>query len=80
MKRFFWLLLVLAFILGGAGCRLQEDRCWVDDYRYREAKKVYEETQVLDLVRRELKNQHDWRKCEINEVIYRLKKDHHMEE
>ena len=53
---------------------------WIDDYRYRQVKQLYEKTQALDIVRRSLENQHTWRKCEINEAIYRLKKEYHLGE
>jgi len=78
MKRLFSFALVLGFILL-SGCAVKDDRCWVDDYRYNKAKEIYEKTQTLDLVRYYLEDQHDWRLCEINEVLYRLKKEYHLD-
>jgi len=78
MKRSFFLSLVWGFLLL-SGCALKGDRCWVDDYRYNKAKEIYEKTQTLDLVRYYLENQHDWRLCEINEVLYRLTKEYHLD-
>jgi len=78
MKRLFSLALVLGFLVL-SGCAVKDDRCWVDDYRYNKAKEIYEKTQTLDLVRYYLENQHDWRRCEINEVLYRLKKEYHLD-
>jgi len=77
-----WIFVLLLFLLVvGAGCSvLKEDRCWVDDYQYLQAKKIYETTRNLDLVRRNLEGQHTWRNCEINEVIYRIKKEYHLED
>ena len=81
MRRFFTILtLVCMSALLAAGCARGPDRCFVDDNRYAEVKKLYEKTQTLDMVRLHLEDQHDWRKCEINEVIYRLKKEYHLEE
>ncbi|MCX6998924.1 MAG: hypothetical protein NT106_01285 [Candidatus Sumerlaeota bacterium] len=52
----------------------------MDDYQYVQAKKVYETTRNLDIVKRNLENMHTWRECEINEVIYRIKKEYHLED
>jgi len=79
MKVLLFVLFVIILLLI-SGCGLREDRCWVDDYQYLQAKKVYETTRNLDLVKRNLENMHTWRKCEINEVIYRIKKEYHLEE
>ena len=78
MKRTVLLLLLLSSFFW-QGCSVRDDRCWVDDYRYKKAKEIYEKTQTLDLVRYYLKNQHEWRRCEINEVLYRLRKEYHLE-
>lgn len=78
MSRIIWAIL-LGMIILTIGCGYKDDRCWVDDYRYQNAKEIYEKTQTLDLVRYYLENQHDWRRCEINEVLYRLKKEYHLE-
>jgi len=78
MKRLIFLFLLWCSLLF-PGCGLKDDRCWVDDYRYKKAKAIYEKTQTLDLVRYYLENQHDWRSCEINEVLYRLKKEYHLD-
>ncbi len=77
---FFALILATTFLLAG-GCGYKtEDRCWIDDYGYKQVKKLYEKTQTLDLVRRSLEDQHNWRQCEINEALYRLRKEYHLEE
>ncbi len=78
MKRFIFISLALCCVFL-SGCAVTDDRCWVDDYRYIKAKEIYEQTQTLDLVRYYLENQHDWRRCEINEVLYRLKKEYHLD-
>ncbi|MBN1901061.1 hypothetical protein JW926_07020 [Candidatus Sumerlaeota bacterium] len=78
MSRIIWILL-LVMMMYAIGCGYKDDRCWVDDYRYQTAKEIYEKTQTLDLVRYYLENQHTWRRCEINEVLYRLKKEYNLE-
>ena len=72
--------LILGVAVLSAGCSFKNDRCWVDKYRYREAREIYEETLTLSLVREHLENEPEWRPCEINEVIYRLKKEYHLED
>jgi len=79
MTRILWMVLLI-FIILFAGCGFRADRCWVDDYRYGSAKEIYEKTQTLELVKYYLENQHSWRRCEINEVLYRLKKEYHLDE
>ncbi|HPB30215.1 MAG TPA: hypothetical protein PLB62_02060 [Candidatus Sumerlaeota bacterium] len=70
---------MLMILLAAGGCVSRTDRCWVDDYRYKKVRDVYEKTQNLDLVRRHLENERQWRRCEINEIIYRLQKEYHLE-
>ena len=74
----FWAILIMVVIL--MGCGYKQDRCWVDDSQYLKAKKIYQTTRNLDLVRRHLEDQRTWRPCEINEAIYRIKKEYHLEE
>lgn len=79
MKRI-TLILFMLLLFSVLSCRPPGDRCWVNNYRYNQAKEIYEETQTLDMLERHLEAQDDWRQCEINEVIYRIKKEYHLEE
>ena len=67
-------------LLLAPACSRREDRCWIDDYRYKQVKDIYEKTKTLDLVRRHLENEPEWRQCEINEALYRLKEEYHLGE
>ena len=68
--------LLLAALLGlSAACvGGPNDRCYIDDLRYHEARRAFERTQSLEVVERALKDAH-WPNCEINEAIYRIEKE-----
>ncbi len=57
----------------------QNDRCWISNARYEEAKQLYMETNSLDLVRQKLEDRH-WSIAERNEAEYRLIKEFHLEQ
>jgi len=52
----------------------REDRCYVDDDQYGLAHDLFVQTGSLDIVEKQL-NEFDWRRCKVNEVIYRLRKE-----
>ncbi|MCX7016418.1 MAG: hypothetical protein NTW86_28315 [Candidatus Sumerlaeota bacterium] len=60
---------ILAGCVGGPN-----DRCFVDDLRYHEARRVFERTQSTELTRQALQEQH-WPNAMINECIYRIEKE-----
>jgi major membrane immunogen (membrane-anchored lipoprotein) len=75
-----WIVLMLALVLLAGGCSLyKNDKCWIDDYSYKKVKELYDKTGSLEMVRQTLKDEF-WRRCEINEAIYRLKKEYHLGE
>ena len=52
----------------------REDRCYVDDDQYGLAHDLFVQTGSLDIVEKQL-NEFDWRRCKVNEVVYRLRKE-----
>ena len=77
------LCLALAVVLVAlvcASCALyRNDKMYVSDVKYEEARKIYDETGSLDLTRQKLVESETWRRAEINEAMYRLRKQHHLE-
>lgn len=51
-----------------------DDRCFLHDVEYRQARRVFERTQSIDLVRQGLDDA-DWPQCKANEAIYRIEKE-----
>jgi hypothetical protein len=69
------LMLLLAACCAMAGCSLyRNDRCWVPEEQYLIARELFVQTGSLDLVRQRLE-EYEWRRCRINETIYRLGKE-----
>ncbi|MBI1784168.1 hypothetical protein HYR69_03410 [Candidatus Sumerlaeota bacterium] len=64
----------LIFFLPAACALYRNDRCYVEDEDYAVAHKLFVESGSLDLVQRQLR-EFKWRRCEINETIYRLTKE-----
>jgi hypothetical protein len=52
------------------------DRCYIEDYQFVMADQLYSKFGSLALVERHLYEINQWRDCEINEAIYRLRKVH----
>ncbi len=58
-----------------AACSLYRDeRCYVDDSEYEIVYRIFIESGSLDVLERRLMNL-EWRRCKINESIYRLEKE-----
>lgn len=75
-----WIIAILALAIFLTSCSwLKYEKCWIDDKRYVEVKKLYDKTGSLEMVRQTLKDEY-WSRCEINEAIYRLKKELHLDE
>jgi len=72
------LIIVLIIFLMSACAWRATDRCWIDDQRYKQVRELYLETASLEIVRQTLKDNY-WTTPEINEAIYRLKKEFHLE-
>jgi len=67
----------LTGILAGlaAGCiNGPNDRCYIDDRRYREARRAFERTSAIDLTRQAMEETH-WPEAMIHEAIYRIEKE-----
>ncbi len=67
-------LFAAAFLSPSACALYRNDRCYVEDDQYRIAYNLFIESGSLDLVQRELKD-FEWRRCAINEAVYRLEKE-----
>ena len=69
---------ILLFSVAGVllvGCvTAPNDRCFIFDTRYHEARRAFERTGSVSLVRQALEDAH-WPECEINEAIYRIEKE-----
>lgn len=67
-------LLASALFLAPAACSLyRNDRCFVEDDMFEIAENLFIESGSLDLVERQLVEL-EWRRCEINETLYRISK------
>lgn len=66
---------LLAAAIAPAACGLyRNDRCWVAPEHYALARQSFLETGSLDITRQRMELA-EWRRCEINEVLYRLNKE-----
>ena len=54
------------------------DRCYIEDSQFVFADQMYDRMGSLQLVEQELCNVYEWRQCEINEALYRLRKVHDL--
>jgi len=54
------------------------DRCYIEKEQVVHADQLYSQMGSLDLVARYLREQDQWRSCEVNEAIYRLRKIHDL--
>lgn len=55
-----------------------EDRCYIEDSQFAFADQMYDRVGSLQLVEQELKSYYQWKPCEINEAVYRLRKVHDL--
>jgi hypothetical protein len=54
------------------------DRCYIEDSQFAFADQLYDRVGSLQLVDQELCNYYQWKRCEINEALYRLRKVHDL--
>lgn len=54
------------------------DRCYIEDSQFAFADQLYDKTGSLQLVQKELCDEFQWKPCEINEALYRLRKVHDL--
>ncbi len=79
---------VCLFVLSGCSwfCRIPQDpvaacagdRCFIEDPMFIEADKIFSKSSSIVLTERILREEKQWRNCEVNEAIYRLKKVHDL--
>lgn len=55
-----------------------EDRCFIEDSQFAFADQLYDRTGSLQLVEQELCSFYEWKQCEVNEAVYRLRKVHDL--
>lgn len=79
MKNYALIIVILIVIAMMLSCSAyKNDKCWISEEKYSEAKKYYDKTGSLDLTMQYLKDK-QWRRCEINEAKYRLIKEYDLE-
>jgi hypothetical protein len=76
---FIVLALTLALALGSSCAFYRNGRTWVSDVKFEQARKLYDETGSLALTEQKLRETDLWRRSEINEALYRLRKQNHLE-
>jgi len=54
------------------------DRCYIEDSQFVRADQLYSRLGSLQLVQDQLCNVYQWKPCEINEALYRLRKVHDL--
>ncbi len=64
----------LIFLAPAACAIYTKDKCYLEDSKYQIVSKLFLESGSLDLVERQLVD-YEWRRCEINEALYRLTKE-----
>jgi hypothetical protein len=70
-----WIACAALVIVMTLGCSLyRNDRCYIPDDQYAKAREMFIQSGSLDLVERQLTDM-EWRRCRINEAIYRLQKE-----
>ncbi|GAB4320671.1 MAG: hypothetical protein Kow0059_15160 [Candidatus Sumerlaeia bacterium] len=71
--------LVAVMLLLGTGCSwYRTNRCWISVDKYNIAKSIYLNLGSLDQTREQLRLSY-WRPCEINQAIYWIQKDLHLD-
>ena len=54
------------------------DRCFIENEQFIVADRMYAKCGSILLVEKQLREELQWRKCEVNEAVYRLKKVHSL--
>jgi hypothetical protein len=54
------------------------DRCYIEDSQFVRADQLYSRLGSLQLVQDQLCNVYQWKPCEINEALYRIRKVHDL--
>ncbi|MFW6303505.1 MAG: hypothetical protein ACOC2L_02695 [Candidatus Sumerlaeota bacterium] len=81
MRKALLSLTILTCILFSSACQIYEpgERAYISDYRYETVQDIYDTTGSLELTRESLREDPTWSQAEINEAIYRLKKQYQIE-
>ncbi len=69
---------ILALAVSACGL-FRNDRMYISDPKYEEARKIYDKTGSLALTEQMLLDSHTWQRGEINEALYRLQKQYRLE-
>lgn len=72
-------LLALTLLVSGCATRFHHDKVWITDVKYKQARDGYDLCGSLGLTRKALNDDPTWTQAEINEAIYRLQKQLHLE-
>ncbi len=54
------------------------DRCYIEDEEFILSDQLYSRYGSLHLVERHLRQELEWKNCEVNEALYRLRKVHDL--
>jgi hypothetical protein len=54
------------------------DRCYIEDSQFVLADQLYSQLGSMKLLERHLREKEQWRNCEVNEALYRLRKVHRL--
>lgn len=72
--------LLLTLLLTAASCaRYENEKIYIPDEKYTLAKVIYDTTNSLDLTEKALRDNPQWNRGEINEAVYRLRKQYRLE-
>ena len=81
IRRFCLMVLLALAMVSAAGCSAwRNDRMWIPETKFEEARRVYDTTGSLALTEKALEENPIWQRGEVNEAIYRLRKINHLEE
>src|SRR6185295_2328170 len=70
----FLAMLALTPVLVSSCAIYRNDRCFVPEEQYLTARDMFTRSGSLDIVERQL-NAFEWRRCRVNEILYRLSKE-----
>jgi hypothetical protein len=74
-----WAAGLMALALAGSCALYQKDRCYLEDEEYALARELFIESGSLELTQLRLED-FDWRRCAVNEAVYRLMKEFEVAE
>jgi hypothetical protein len=67
-------------LVSAAGCSVwRNDRMWIPEPKFEEARHIYDRTGSLALTEKALSENPQWQRGEVNQAVYRLRKINHLE-